>query len=127
VHKNYSEKVNKERLISRFGKAATWRMSGNADGENILWEYNRIASRPEAKKLMIVLSDGQPADSKYGDIYGFTKTVIEGIERSKVGIIGIGIETDAVAEFYKRYKVLESAEDIESTLLDILRNEVIHA
>ena len=127
IHKDYSENINKDRLIKRLSVAATGRMSGNADGENILWEYNKIASRPEQKKLMIVLSDGSPCDSKAGDIYGFTENVIKGVERSKVGIIGIGIESTAVERFYKRHKVLNNSSQIESTLLDILSNEVIHA
>jgi cobalamin biosynthesis protein CobT len=77
---------------------------------------------------MIVLSDGYPSDSKcFTDIHGFTEEVIMRIQKSKVGIIGIGIESNAVEQFYKRYRVLNNAEDIESTLLDILSNEVIHA
>jgi Mg-chelatase subunit ChlD len=127
VHKDFTEKINKDRLVKRLGVGASWRMSGNADGENILWEYGKIATRMEQKKLMIVLSDGEPADSKTGDIYQFTEDVIKNIEKSKVGIIGIGIESDAVSRFYKRYRVLSHATEIESTLLDILRNEVLHA
>jgi Mg-chelatase subunit ChlD len=127
LHKDYSESVNKEKLIKRMAVAATEKMSGNADGENILWEFNKIANRPEQKKLMIVLSDGQPCDSKTGNIYDFTMDVIKGVEKSKVGIIGIGIETDAVETFYKRFRVLNDSSKIESTLLDILSNEVLHA
>jgi cobalamin biosynthesis protein CobT len=128
LHKDYSEKVSKDKLAIRLGTSASFRMSGNADGENILWEYGKLASRPEAKKLMIVLSDGYPSDSKCStDIHGFTEEVIMRIQKSKVGIIGIGIESNAVEQFYKRYRVLNNAEDIESTLLDILSNEVIHA
>jgi len=126
VHKDFSEKINKDKLVKRLGNGASWRMSGNADGENILWEYGKIATRQEQKKLMIVLSDGEPADSKAGDIYQFTEDVIKNIEKSKVGIIGIGIESDAVSRFYKRYRILNHASEIESTLLDILRNEVLH-
>ncbi len=127
LHKDFSEKLSKEKLINRLGIAASSRMAGNADGENIMWEYSKISARPEAKKLMIVLSDGQPADSKCGDIYGFTAEVIKRVEKSNVGIIGIGIESKAVERFYKRYRLLKSSEQIESTLLDILSNEVIHA
>ncbi len=127
VHKDYAEHINKENLVKNFGLAGAWRMSGNADGENILWEFNKIVNRPEKKKLIIVLSDGEPADSKMGDIYQFTYDVIKNIEKSPVGIIGIGIESHAVERFYKRHRVLKDSTQIEATLLDILRNEVLHA
>jgi cobalamin biosynthesis protein CobT len=78
-------------------------MSGNPDGENILWAYDRLAKRKERKKLLIVMSDGSPAASKGG--YGITKyteEVIREIEASKdIEIYGLGLCCDSVKHFYK--------------------------
>lgn len=130
VHKNYSEKVSKDTLIERLSQAGSQNMNGNADGENILWEYAKLVSRPEARKIMIVLSDGYPSTGKgtAGDIWKFTEDAVKGIEKDGlVEIIGIGIMDNSVENFYKNFKVLNNSSMIESTLLEILKEHVIHA
>ncbi len=34
----------------------------NIDGEALVWAYNRLARRPEARKILMVISDGAPVD-----------------------------------------------------------------
>ncbi len=34
----------------------------NIDGEALLWAYHRLKSRPEARRIMMVISDGAPVD-----------------------------------------------------------------
>ena len=130
MHKDFGEKINKDKLIARLARAGDFVMNGNADGENILWEYGKILQRPEPKKVMIVLSDGYPSTGKAasGNIWDFTNQVVKSIEKEGlVQIIGVGIMDDSVQNFYKNYKILNSAEDIERTLLDILKRNVLHA
>ena len=129
LHKDYGERITKERLIHNLGRAGDWRMSGNADGENILWEYAKLAQRPEPKKIMIVLSDGYPsATSSGGDMWQFTYDAVKKIEKEGiVDIIGIGIMDDSVKNFYSKCEVLHKVGDIEGTLLNILKRNVLHA
>lgn len=130
VHKDFGEKLTKDKLIARLARAGDHVMNGNADGENILWEYGKLVQRQEPKKIMIVLSDGYPSTGKHdgGDIWEFTNQVVKSIEKEGlVQIIGIGIMDDSVSNFYKKYKILNNATDIESTLLDILKRNVLHA
>ena len=35
----------------------------NIDGEALIWAHNRVVTRPEQRKVMMVISDGLPVDS----------------------------------------------------------------
>jgi cobalamin biosynthesis protein CobT len=103
-------------------------MAGNADGENVLWEYGKLRARSEPKKILVVLSDGLPDDSKHMyDCEKYTKEVCDTIQkRGDVLLIGIGIMDNAVERFYRRNRVINSAHEIEEVMLKILSEEVLH-
>jgi cobalamin biosynthesis protein CobT len=51
--------------------------------------------------------------------------VIREIEESKTSIIGIGILTDAVRAYYKRFMVLNSVNDLPGVVLGELRQHLL--
>ena len=77
------------------------------EGESILFAAKRLAGRRERRKVMLVLSDGMPEciGLSEAQLYATLKSVIGRIERSGIEILGIGIQSDAVARFYKNYVV----------------------
>ena len=92
------------RIYKRFGEpypAARLRLTGiqprcnNWDEEHLLFAFQRIQERSETKKLIIVISDGQPN----GDADYLIRSVERG-ERMGVKIIGIGIGADFVRQIY---------------------------
>ena len=125
VIKSFSERVSKDDLVERFS-AATDTMGCNADGESIMWAYSRLITQRAKKKVMIVISDGQPAGGNTGGIYGYTKDVVRKIEQnSPVDIYAIGIEDDTVKNIYQNYSILKDSRDLEGTLLEIVKNKLI--
>jgi len=125
VFKGFNEKVPENILVERFAKASNLQ-ANNADGESILWAFNRIIKQPNKRKLMIVLSDGMPACyNRSGSISDFTKEVVGGIEKSPVEIYGIGIMDDSVKRYYKQNAVIHDAGDVESTLIKLLKDKII--
>jgi hypothetical protein len=129
VHKDFDEKVNREELARRLSTVMLGYMGGNADGESILWEYSKLIKRPEPKKILVVLSDGMPCDSKSCyNVTSHTLDVVKSIERSnKVSIVGIGILDKSVEQFYSRCHVIRDVTNIEEVLLNLLKKEVLHA
>jgi cobalamin biosynthesis protein CobT len=129
VHKEFDEPVSKEALAHRMSAAAATSMSGNADGENVMWEWAKLMARNEPKKMLIVLSDGMPCDSK--GLYNCSEhltDVVTQIERDgRVTIVGIGILDGAVEKFYSRCRVISDVTNIEEVLLNILKQEVLRA
>lgn len=102
-------------------------MNSNIDGESILIAARRLAQRKEAAKLMIVLSDGQPVS--YGDkvsIYHHLQVAAKMIEATtNIGLVGIGIKSDKVKQFYKNNLVIHAVSDLGGAVLNQIRDTVI--
>jgi hypothetical protein len=100
-------------------------MSGNADGEAILVAHDRLIRRREKRKVLIVLSDGQPACSAPGDIDGFTRAVIKDIESQKrVDIFGLGLLSNAVTQYYTHHAIVNNSDELEHKLLELVAKKL---
>ena len=126
INKEFDSEITEEELLKSFATVYN-DMHSNADGDNIQYSAGELLKRKEQKKILIVLSDGQPAHSSgEGDIYGWTKEVVSKIEEEgDIEIYGIGIMDDTVEFIYKEYKVINSASDIETTLIELLKDHVL--
>ena len=97
-------------------------LKNNVDGESIQIAANRLLARPEPGKIMIVLSDGEPAaDGVNIDLVSHLKSTLEDLEK-RIKIIGIGIESDSVSEYYKNYVVLDQVEDLPKTVIQKVKS-----
>lgn len=127
VYKAFSDlKVSQDDMVDHFACSSSF-MSGNPDGENILWAHERLIKRKEKKKLLVVMSDGSPAASKKSlGIEGFTHQVIEEIEKSRVvDIYGLGLCSSSVQHYYKRNDVVYNPYDIPTKLLALIEKRVL--
>jgi cobaltochelatase CobT len=77
----------------------------NIDGEAVAWAHGRLLARGEARRILVVVSDGTPMDEATLAANGYEyldqhlKTVVEGIERSspvKLAAIGIGHDVSTI-------------------------------
>ena len=124
IFKTFKRKVTNEELIRRMC-TGTHRMGGNADGEAILWAYDRLVRQPNKRKLLIVLSDGQPAGGN-GDIVNFTKSVVNKIQdEHRAEIYGIGIQSNAVKNYYKHHQVIHRANELEGAILNVIKKHIL--
>ena len=125
VIKEFDEPVNHDKIRSRFTDCFGF-MSGNCDGDAIMWAYNEITKRKEKRRVLIVLSDGSPSGSRSGDLPAYTKEVIQQIEKSRhVEIYGIGIMDNNVKRFYKRYRVIKDASELEQAVIEVVRERIL--
>jgi len=128
IYKSFSNlKVNTEDLTKYFATSSNF-MSGNPDGENILWAYDRLLKRKEKKRILIVMSDGSPAASKssYG-LERFTLKVIKEIEAAKkVSIYGLGLCSKSVCDYYKANSVINDPNEIPSKLISLIESKVLN-
>lgn len=85
---------------SRLSVAALMRtqhMQASVDGEAIVWAYRRLLARPEARKFLVVLSDGAPVEAATrrangpGYLATHARNVVQAIEQH--GHVGIGAIT----------------------------------
>jgi cobaltochelatase CobT len=117
-------RLGDEELLQRLGYASAY-MSGNADGEAVLYAYNRLRQRREKRKVLIVVSDGAPSCSREGDIDEFTKVVIKEIEADRhVDIYGLGLMSTSVRRYYKHHVVVNHGDSLEQSLLTLIDKSI---
>jgi len=100
----------------------------NTDGESLLKAYGRLAKRTEERKIMLTLSDGYPAfwcDFGSRHMYQHLRDVIAFIIKKGVDLIGIGIDSDAVQQFYPKWQVINDLDDLPKATLDELAKMLI--
>jgi cobaltochelatase CobT len=98
----------------------------NIDGEALLWAHERLLARPEARQILMVISDGSPVDdstqSANAALYldKHLRQVIEQIEtRSPVELIAIGIGHD-VTRWYRRAVTIVDVEQLGGVMIEKL-------
>ncbi len=98
----------------------------NIDGEALLWAHNRIVTRPEERRILMVISDGLPVDnstllvnpSNYLEQH--LKYAIDRIENhSAVELAAIGIGHD-VTHHYHRAVTITDAEQLGDAMTEQL-------
>ena len=125
IIKEYSESRSTENIIKDYMNVLP-RCYQNADGDSLLMAFRDIQARPEKRKIILVLSDGQPACDRAGDAASHLRDVIELItKKSSVELYGIGIEDASVSRFYPEYSVLRDVIRLESTLLEVVKSKFI--
>ena len=127
-YKSFSEQFRRvrSRLVKINGRA------NNADGDALQMVADLLAQQPQERKVLIVLSDGQPAagtstvtggtyDPKRANVSGnytrrnerersiegrHLKDVVRATEKRGIEVVGIGIQSDAVTSFYRNAEVV---------------------
>ncbi|MHA3914629.1 cobaltochelatase subunit CobT [Halovulum sp. GXIMD14793] len=98
----------------------------NIDGEALEWAHRRLTSRPEARRILMVISDGAPVDdstlavnsASYLDKH--LRDVIAMIERRRaVELIAIGIGHD-VNKWYARAVTITDIEQLAGAMTEQL-------
>jgi cobaltochelatase CobT len=98
----------------------------NIDGEALLWAHQRLIGRPEARKILMVISDGAPVDDSTLSVNSghylerHLRTVIEQIETaSPVELIAIGIGHD-VGRYYRKAVTIVDVEQLGGAITEQL-------
>jgi cobaltochelatase CobT len=95
----------------------------NIDGEALVWAYNRLAPRPEQRKILMVISDGAPVDDSTLSVNPSNileqdlREVIEWIEdHTPIELTAIGIGHD-VTRYYRRALTIADADELAAALI----------
>ena len=98
----------------------------NIDGEALTWAHERLLGRTEARRILMVISDGSPVDdstqSANAALYldRHLRQVIGEIEsRSPVELIAIGIGHD-VTRWYRRAVTIVDVEQLAGVMIEKL-------
>ncbi len=119
VMKEFNERVTDDQMAERFYDFLD-RMSGNNDADVVLWAYHEILKRPEKRKIIIVLSDGSPADGIGDPFYALQTVTKQILQEGRVDLYGIGIMDNNVQHFYPKNKVINNISELEPALVDVM-------
>jgi hypothetical protein len=115
VYKNFEEPYRyvRRRLTGLEPRHNNW------DEEHLHFAFRRLQSRSEDRKLLIVISDGQPN----GDAEHLIDTV-RLIERLGTRVIAIGVGADYVCEIYSEAIVIKDFRQLAKDLFQLLTREI---
>ncbi len=98
----------------------------NIDGEALEWAHRRLGSRPEARKILMVISDGAPVDDSTLSVNSANflekhlRDVIAMVERRRaVELIAVGIGHD-VTRYYQRAVTITDVEQLAGAMTEQL-------
>ncbi len=98
----------------------------NIDGEALEWAHRRMAGRPEARKILMVISDGAPVDDSTLSVNPANflekhlRDVIVMVERRRaVELIAIGIGHD-VTRYYQHAVTITDVEQLAGAMTEQL-------
>jgi cobaltochelatase CobT len=98
----------------------------NIDGEALLWAHQRLIGRPEARKILMVISDGAPVDDSTLSVNSghylerhLRKVIAEIETASPVELIAIGIGHD-VTRYYRRAVTIVDVDQLGGAMTDKL-------
>ncbi|WP_138465187.1 cobaltochelatase subunit CobT [Poseidonocella sp. HB161398] len=98
----------------------------NIDGEALEWAHKRVIARPEARKILMVISDGAPVDDSTLSVNPANylekhlRDVIAMVEKKKaVELIAIGIGHD-VTRYYQRAVTITDVEQLAGAMTEQL-------
>ncbi|OSP56415.1 cobaltochelatase subunit CobT [Pseudoruegeria sp. SK021] len=133
-------RLNDLRHIIYKSAAAPWRRSRpnlglmmkegllkeNIDGEALEWAHRRMLGRPEARKILMVISDGAPVDDSTLSVNSASylekhlRNVIAMVEKRRaVELIAIGIGHD-VTRYYGRAVTITDVEQLAGAMTEQL-------
>lgn len=122
IIKSFGERLTSENK-KRFAAlpSVNW-LCENVDGESVQIAASRLAQRREKRKILIVLSDGQPAcPGDFKQLVAHLKKSVRDVEKSGIDVIGIGIESDAPRLFYSKHVVLNDVSELPTTVIGELK------
>ncbi|MDG6094642.1 cobaltochelatase subunit CobT [Acetobacter sp. AN02] len=98
----------------------------NIDGEALLWAYRRLRSRPEQRRILMVISDGAPVDDSTLSVNPASyledhlREVIGWLESKRsIELVAIGIGHD-VTRYYRRAVTISDPEELGGTMMQEL-------
>lgn len=120
IIKDYTERTNIQKISDRL-KGFARESSGNSDADSILWCYNKLAKRKESRKILIVLTDGEPTDGAGNaeETLSYTTKLLNKIPNLSVG--AIGIQHRGVRKYYDNYRIVQELGELDNELFSLLR------
>ena len=120
-------------VFNRHGSIPGFRMGSTPEGCGMEFAARRLIGRKEARKIMIVMTDGEPGGQVFrptsgNDYYAYKRQSVEmvkAIEAAGVDLIGVGIKHAGPTGYYTNSMVIDSLEEMPAKLMSLLKKFII--
>ncbi|REG49969.1 cobalamin biosynthesis protein CobT [Paraburkholderia sp. BL6669N2] len=99
----------------------------NPDGDALAWAATRLADRQAERRILMMFSDGYPSTGD-GDpqvLRSDLRERVAAIGKRGIELVGIGVLTDAVEDFYPHNVVVSRLADLPSTVFSVLSSMLL--
>lgn len=128
IFKDFDEKWG-PKCIERIGAAFKDRsfLRENVDGECVQIAAQRLLRQRSEGKLMLVLSDGSPAchTRDYVALTRHLSKSVRSAENAGIKMIGVGINTDEVRNYYTNHIVLNDVTKLPTELVEQVQRVIL--
>jgi cobalamin biosynthesis protein CobT len=99
----------------------------NPDGEALAWAATRLADHQAERRILIVFSDGYPStgDGAPQVLRSDLRERVAAIQKRGIELLGIGVLTDAVEDFYPHNVVVSRLAELPSTVFSVLSSMLL--
>jgi hypothetical protein len=101
VYKGFDESWERPEVLKRLAKIDT--MDGTPTGEGILFAANALSRRTERRRVLFVMTDGEPCIAAHGSPHvhhEFIRYVLDQCAQGGIEVIGLGIRADLSPFFH---------------------------
>ena len=126
IMKDWGQRFTADRKVATLMAARDVTKLNNVDGECVEYAGMMLGKQPGSRKLMIVLSDGEPCAA--GDMRAqaiHLQRVVKRLEKEGFEIFGIGIRDRAVSRYYTHYEVVEHIEELPTKVMGRLEKMLL--
>lgn len=128
IHLPFGARMDRELVLGSMYRLSS-RLSGNADGENVLIAYDRILKQDVDRRVIIVLSDGEPSGCSGFDEAEFLRKALALIKYeskfTNTHVWGVGIGgSNAVERFYENHIVVNDDLKMASVIMTLVKQAV---
>jgi Mg-chelatase subunit ChlD len=110
-----------ERVVGNAGKFASLYANGSTPlAEALVHAGRELMKRQERRKILFVGTDGDP-DSKLA-----TKAVLKDLKALGIEVIGLGISTDAVKNYFEVHGSIYSINDLAPVVIETLEDKLFN-
>ena len=99
----------------------------NPDGEALAWAATRLADHQAERRILMVFSDGYPSTGD-GDpqvLRSDLRERVAAIGKRGIELVGIGVLTDAVEDFYPHNVVVSRLAELPATVFSVLSSMLL--
>lgn len=89
--------------------------------EAMVWAATRLATRKEERKMLMVVTDGDPNDGHS------VRVLVDLYAKSGIEVIGVGIQHAAVTRLFPKSVVVDSLDELPTAMFNLLKRSMRRA